>query len=280
MSQPTPVVEVVELFVYPLKSARGISVSALAFDARGPIDDRRWMLIDEDAQFLSQRRLPRMALLHVALSADALIVDAPGMTTLTVPRTPKAGEDARSADRVTAQVWNDTVAARPVSAEADEWFSQFLGLPCSLVTVPDDMTRWVDTTYAPAGRAVTFADAFPVLVVGTASVEELNKRLVAKGVAPVGIDRFRPNITVAGGAPHAEDDWRRLTGAEIALDIVKPCARCTIVAVDQARGARVVEPLKTLETYRRRGSKVYFGQNALHDRAGRLTRGELLEIFR
>jgi len=278
MTEGTSTVSVTELYLYPLKSARGIPVPVLQFDERGPIGDRRWMLIDPDAQFLSQRRIPRMALLHVALQEDALHVDAPGMPTLMVPR-PAGGRDGEdTGERLIAGVWDDAVTVCRASADADRWFTAFLDQPCSLVTMPDDAIRLVDPTYAPTPRSVTLADAFPLLLLGAGSLDELNGRLAAKGVPAVGIDRFRPNIVVSGAAPHAEDGWHRLVGSGIALDIVKPCARCAIVTVDQERGVRVVEPLKTLETYRRRGSKVYFGQNALHDRPGRIVRGEDLDI--
>jgi uncharacterized protein len=139
--------------------------------------------------------------------------------------------------------------------------------------MPDDTRRLVDPTYAPTPRTVAFADGYPVLIVGRASVDELNRRLSAKGASPVGVDRFRPNILVAGAAPHGEDGWKRLVAPDMAFDIVKPCARCTIVAVDPARGVRRAEPLRTLSEYRRRDAKVFFGQNALHDRPGRLMLG-------
>jgi uncharacterized protein YcbX len=199
------------------------------------------------------------------------------MPTLVVPR--PAGRDQPGAgERLVAGLWDDAVTVCRVGAEADRWFTEFLDEPCSLVTMPDDVTRLVDRQYAPAPTPVTLADGYPLLLVGASSLAELNARLAAKGVPPVGIDRFRPNLVVSGAPPHAEDGWRRLVGPGIALDIVKPCARCAIVTVDQERGVRVVEPLKTLETYRRRGSKVLFGQNALHDRPGRIARGELMEF--
>lgn len=266
-------VQVSDLYIYPLKSARGIAVSALEFDAHGPIGDRRWMLIDENARFLSQRRIARMALLQVALGPGSLTVDAPGMSSLTVAI--EAGPAARG-ERLAAGLFEDTVTVRRVSADADRWFSEALRRPCSLVTMPEDVERVVDPTYAPPARTVALADAFPVLVIGQGSLDEMNRRLRAKGIAAVGINRFRPNVVVSGAAPHAEDQWRRLIGPGIALDLVKPCARCAIPAVDPDRGTRGVEPLKTLNEYRRRDSKVFFGQNALHDRPGRLAVGEVM----
>jgi uncharacterized protein len=276
MTDDAPVLAAAELYIYPLKSARGIPVPALEFDARGPIGDRRWMLIDEQTEFLSQRRIPRMSLLRVALQSDGLVVDAPGMPTLVVP--PPANDDP--SERLVAGLFEDRVTVRRVGNDVDRWFTTFLRLPCSLVTMPDDTQRVVDPTYAPRPRIVAFADAFPVLLVGAASIDELNRRLVAKGLSRVGVDRFRPNVVVSGGAPHEEDTWRQLTGCHVALDIVKPCARCAIVTVDQARGIRGKEPLKTLAEYRKRGETVLFGQNALHDGPGRIVRGERLRALK
>ncbi len=266
---------VADLYIYPIKSARGISVSALEFDARGASGDRRWMLIDRDAQFLSQRRIARMALIQVALDADALVVDAPGMPTLTLPRN---GQHPPSGERLVAGLFEDAVAVQRVDAEVDRWFTTFLRYPCSLVTMPDDTQRQVDLTYAPAGRTVAFADAFPALVLGTGSIDQLNRRLAAKGEPPVGVNRFRPNILLSVAVPHAEDDWCRLEGPRIAFDIVKPCARCSIPAVDPDRGVRGKEPTRTLSEYRTRDGKVLFGQNALHTRPGRLERGDRLTV--
>jgi uncharacterized protein len=272
----TPTLTAGELYIYPLKSARGIPVRALEFDERGPIGDRRWMLIDAQGEFLSQRRLPRMSLLRIALDSDNLVVEAPSMPTLVVP--PCA--DDNGSDRLIAGLFEDRVTVSRVGDEADRWFTTFLRLPCSLVTMPDDTERIVDPKYTPSPRIVAFADAFPVLVLGAASIEELNRRLSAKGVPQVGVDRFRPNVVVSGGTPHEEDTWRQLKGCDVALEIVKPCARCTIPAVDQERGIRGKEPLTTLAEYRRWGEKVYFGQNALHDRPGRMVQGEPLRAVR
>jgi uncharacterized protein YcbX len=270
-------VTVAELYIYPIKSARGIAVSALAFDARGAIGDRRWMLVDQDAQFLSQRRIARMTLLHVSLDADALVVDAPGMTTLTVPCD---GRHEQSGERLVAGLFEDAVTVQRVGPEVDRWFTTFLRYPCSLVTMPEDTQRPVDLKYAPPGRTVAFADAFPALVLGTGSIGELNRRLAAKGEPPVSSNRFRPNIVVAVDEPHAEDEWRRLEGSWIAFDIVKPCARCSIPAIDPDRGVRGKEPTRTLSEYRLRDGMVFFGQNALHDRPGRLECGERLAVSR
>jgi uncharacterized protein YcbX len=263
-------VTVAALYRYPLKSARGIAVTSLEFDVRGPIGDRRWMLIDATGGFLSQRRFPRMALLRPTLRQEKLVVEAPGMSALEVD-----ADDSPKPDGVlAARLWRDHLKVRRVGEDADRWFTDFLGVPCSLVMMPDDTHRQVDLEYAPAGRTVAFADGFPVLVIGSASLEELNRRLHAKGHPALGMDRFRPNVVLSGGAPHEEDTWKRLVGPGVSLDLVKPCARCVITTVDQDRAIRGREPLATLSEYRQRDRGVLFGQNALHDRPGHLRVGE------
>jgi uncharacterized protein YcbX len=264
---------VVALYRYPIKSTAGTEVETLEFDERGVVGDRLWMLIDESGQFLSQRRFPRMSLIHPTLAKDRLTVDAPGMPTLEVPGDGVASGDG---ERVTATIWDDTVSARRIDPGVDRWFSEFLGVACSLVTMPGDVQRQVDTRYAPVGRTVGFADGFPVLVIGTASLVELNRRLREKNLPPVRFDRFRPNVVVATEVPHVEDTWRRVTGPGVALDIVKPCGRCAIVTVDQARGVRLKEPLATLSEYRTLNQSVMFGQNAMHDRQGRMNCNDAL----
>jgi len=263
-------VTVTALYRYPLKSARGIEVGSLEFDSRGPVGDRRWMLIDAAGDFLSQRRFPRMSLLRPTLRHEGLAVDAPGMSTLVVAADASEKHDGL----LDARLWRDDLHVRRVGQAADRWFTDFLGVPCSLVTMPDETHRQVDLEYAPAGRTVAFADGFPVLVIGSASLDELNRRLHAKGVPTIGMERFRPNVVLSGGAPHEEDTWRRLVGPAVTLDLVKPCARCVITTVDQDRGVRGREPLATLSEYRQRDRGVLFGQNALHDRPGRVSVGE------
>lgn len=267
-----------DLFVYPLKSGAGIRLDAGPLDGFGLAGDRRWMVVDAEGRFLSQRELPRMALLRVAAHAGALVVSAPDMPALVADR-PDRQDAAR---RRTVKVWDDVCDGLDTGDAAAAWMRAFLGRDCRLVYAADDVWRPVDRVYASNGERVAFSDGFPLLVVGQSSLDELNARLAAKGEAPVPMDRFRPNLVIEGAMPHAEDTWRQIIvgppDAGIRLEIVKPCARCAIVAVDQATGLRGKEPLLTLAAYRKRAGHVYFGQNALHRETGTLRVGDPVRV--
>ncbi len=242
------------LYIYPLKSARGVSLSAVELDWIGPRADRRWMLIGPDARFLSQREHPRIALFSVTLHDCGLLVEAPGATPLELwaPR--------RTGRRIRATIWDDICDVETVDVAADRWFSDILGTTCRVVHLPDDFERVIDRAYAPDERRVGLADGFPLLLIGQASLAALNDKLAH----PVTMDRFRPNVVIAGAAPHAEDCWRDISIGELAFTVVKPCGRCSTVLVDQATGIRGKEPLATLATYRKSDGQVWFGQNAIH----------------
>lgn len=272
-----PRLRVRDLYLYPLKSAAGIRLDEARLDAFGLAGDRRWMVVDGRGRFLSQREQPRMALLRVS-AGPALIVSAPDMPPLIVPVPAMAG----GAARVEVTVWDDCCQGIDAGDEAAGWLTMFIGEPCRLVYSPDDMVRPVDPAYAQPGDVTGFSDGFPLLLIGQGSLDDLNERLVAKGAAAVPMNRFRPNIVIEGAAPFAEDGWRRLAVGVaddvVHLDLVKPCARCSIVPVDQATGVRGKEPLTTLATYRRRDGNVFFGQNVLHRALGLLRVGDPVVI--
>ena len=261
-------VRIAGLFVYPVKGCRGLALDAAEVGARGLAGDREWMVVGSDGGFLSQRTQPRMALIEVALADGGLVVGAPGMAELAVPR---AG-GATSTRPVT--IWRDTVEAASAGAEAAAWFSAFLGLDCDLVRMPAATRRRVDPARARPGDLVGFADAYPFLLVSQGSLDELNRRLVT----PLPMDRFRPNLVVDGCAPHAEDAWRTLVAGGVTFRVAKPCARCVVTATDQRTGARGDEPLGTLATYRLRDGKILFGQNLVHDGRGTLRVGDRCDV--
>lgn len=255
------------IYIYPIKSCRGIEVKEWRLDALGLRDDRRYMVVRPDGRFLTQRELPRLALVETALVGDGLRVSLPGRAPLHLVAPPA---DARSLE---VALWGDRVRAILVGSEADRWFSEVLGLPARLVHFPAGLVRPVDPRHAPGART-GFADGFPLLLVGQASLDELNTRLLV----PVSIDRFRPNLVVAGTAPYAEDGWRELRVGEVGLRLVKPCARCVVVTTDQASAERSIEPLHTLLTYRRVEQEVMFGHNAIHLDEGRLRVGDPVRL--
>ena len=257
-----------QLHVYPIKSAGGIALEASEADGRGLRHDRRWMLVDEAGAFMSQRRHPRMALIGVRVEPDHLVVSAPDMPSLEVPLRPP--------DRKLrlARVWRDLVEVSTIGEDADRWFTEFLGVRCRLVYLPDESVRPVDPAYGREGDRVGLADGFPFLLVSEASLADLNARLEP----PVSMDRFRPNLVVGGCEPFAEDGWRLVRIGRITLRVVKPCARCAITTVDQRTAATGKEPLRTLARFRRVGNKVLFGQNLIHDATGALHTGDPVEV--
>jgi uncharacterized protein YcbX len=257
-----------DLRLYPIKSCGGIAVDEWEVDERGLRHDRRWMLVDETGSFMSQRKLPRMALIKVRLESDGLAVDAPGMSSLQVPFGPPDGKP------MLARVWNDLVEAQTV--DDDSWFSEFLEVSCKLVYLPDESVRQVDPAYAEPGDRVSLADGFPFLLISEASLADLNARLEQ----PLPMDRFRPNLVVGGCEPFAEDGWRGVRIGQLTFRVVKPCARCTITTVDQESATKGKEPLRTLARFRRAGNKVLFGQNLIHDETGTLRIGDPVQILR
>jgi uncharacterized protein len=256
------------LHVYPIKSCGGIAVHEWEVDERGLRHDRRWMLVDETGCFMSQRRFPRMALIGVRIEHDGLIVDAPEMPSLNVPFQPQAGR------LVLVRVWDDLVESLTVSDDADRWFEEFLGVRCRLVYLPDRSLRPVDPAYGGPGDQVGLADGFPFLLISEASLADLNARLEQ----PVPMNRFRPNLVISGCEPFAEDAWKLVRIGRITFRVVKPCSRCTITTVDQRTATTSKEPLRTLTRFRRAGSKVFFGQNLIHDETGTLHTGDPVEV--
>ena len=244
------IVRISALYVHPVKSFRGLSVPEAWVGDRGFEFDRRFMLVDENGHFLTQRTLPRMCLLETAIEGDRLRVSAPGVS-LELPLRPTAGEPR------TVKVWRSTVEARSLGPDAAAQLGAFLGVPCELVYMPDEVHRACNPEYAP-GSIVSFADGYPFLLATTASLEELGRR-----GAPVEMVRFRPNLVVDGAEPFAEDQWRRVRIGEVEFRVVKPCDRCSIPTVDPATGETGVEPTRTLASFRKRGNEVLFGQNLI-----------------
>ena len=256
------------LNIYPIKSTRGIQLDESAVDEFGLRYDRRWMVVDQAGVFLSQRNHPRLALVVPSIMDGALLVDAPGMPTLRTPLHP------RNTVATSVTVWDDACPATWVGDQAAEWFSDFLGSACTLVHMADQVVRPADPTFAPPGVRVSFADGFPFLMISEESLADLNHRLTD----PLPMNRFRPNLVVAGGEPYAEDGWRRIEIGDVRLQAVKPCARCLVTTTDQATGERGKEPLRTLATYRKVGGEVMFGQNMVHENTGRLRIGDLVAM--
>ena len=258
------------IHIYPVKGLRGVSVPAATVEPCGLQGDRRWMVVDPAGRYLTQRDLPGMARILATPAAEdamdgAIVLMTDGAEPLHVP-VPTATRPAP------VVVWRDRVPARGAGRDAADWLTAALGQPCRLVHLSDPAARPVDLAYGGPGDRVSFADGFPLLVVNTASLDDLNARLAQ----PVPIARFRSNLVVSGAAPWAEDGWRQLHVGRIAFRAVKPCTRCIVIATDQDTGARAPdrEPLRTLASFRGDADRrALFGQNLVPDSLGRIAVG-------
>lgn len=263
--------QISQLIIYPIKSLGGIPLDRARVTDRGLQHDRRWMLVDPDNGFITQRTVPTMALIHVAVGAGGLqVTSVLHPDALFVPFGGGFAVGGGLPEFAEVRVWDDTCRAQFVSPEADAWFTAALKIPCRLVHMPDATSRITDPVYAPEGGITSFADAFPFLLIGQASLDELNSRL--EQALPM--DRFRPNIVFTGGTPYQEDELREFSIRGIRFRGVKLCARCPIPTIDQATAERGKEPLRTLARYRFWNNKVYFGQNLIHQGVGEIAVGD------
>jgi hypothetical protein len=255
---------IARLFVYPVKSCAGVEVRDAVLTETGLDLDRAWMVVDSDRDFVTQRELPRMALIRPQIKFSEVVLRAPGMLALHL-------SIDTVEEPVRVRVWDEEVPAFDMGAIAAQWFTDFLGRPLRLVRFDPEHRRPSDTEWTQGAEALNqFSDGFPLLVTSTASLELLNEKLAAAGHAAVGIERFRPNIVLEGVEPHDEDrlELLRIAGedGDVVLRAVKPCTRCPIPNIDPATAA--VDPIvtDTLQGYRRnermRG-KITFAMNAI-----------------
>ena len=264
-----------EINIYPIKSLKGISVETATVEPRGLRNDRRWMLIDGDGTFMTQREFPQMAAISVGVDGELLYVSADGFGTLELPLSPETG------DRRQLSVWGNPCEGEAYEAVINEWFSDAVGETCELVYMPDDARRDINQLFNKGDEIVSFADGYPLLVIGEASLADLNTRILGAerlaGRLPafrrVPMNRFRPNIVVEGSEPFAEDHWTRIRVGDAVFRSTKPCARCVITTVDQAKGEfDGKEPLKTLASYR-------MAKNVIPDRLAALGMSETAVLF-
>lgn len=259
-----------DIIIYPVKSLAGIHLNQCQVTKTGFQYDRKWMLIDNQGQFLSQRRLPKMALIKTALTANQLILSAPNQQDLILALTPADGEV------IASTIWHDQCRARSISLDADRWFSDFLQTDCRLVYLPDEIIRPVDARYADVSDQVAFADGFPFLLISENSLHSLNQAMHAV----FAMNRFRPNLVIANCPSYAEDSWREIRIGTIDFRLPKPCSRCAVPTIDPDTAQTGKEPLTTLNRLRKWQNKVYFGQNAIHNQCGTLTVGDSVQIKR
>ncbi|MGI8895130.1 MAG: MOSC domain-containing protein [Casimicrobiaceae bacterium] len=265
------------LHVYPVKGCRGLSPERVVAEVTGfannGLGDREWMVIDSQARFVTQREFPRLALVEVSLAGDRLALTTPQLSPL---RLPLASNPCPARE---VRVWRSAVRGFDEGDRAANWLSRALGAPVRLVRFDRTKPRRCNSDYVGATGAQTlFADGYPVLVIGLASLTDLNARLEANGFPEVPMNRFRPNLVLAGLDPYAEDYIDTIEAGGVVLQCVKPCTRCQVTTTDQATGHVGVEPLRTLSGYRmnERFGGVTFGMNAIvvAGAGGTLTRGD------
>jgi uncharacterized protein YcbX len=264
-----------EINIYPVKSLAGISLKESKIERRGLEFDRRWMLIDEDNKFLTQREFPKMATVKTEILNDGLQVSS-GESSLKFAFAPQNGETRP------VKIWSSRCRAKIYESAVNEWFSDVLQTNCRLAVMPEETRRKVNYFYAvQKDDHVSFADGYPFLLIGENSLADLNSRLEED----LPMNRFRPNFVVAEAEGFAEDSWKKIKIGETVFHVVKPCARCVMTTIEQTTGEKDgKEPLKTLATFRipKRSvkKKILFGQNLIAESAGGVLRvGDRVEVL-
>jgi len=262
-----------EIWIYPIKSLGGIRVKSAKVLEKGLQYDRRWMLIDRDNEFMSQRLYPKMALFKMQIESRWLLGSAFKIT---------HGNDSIllscnhsfTGKQIKAAVWDDQVEVYEIGERYSRWFSDHLGMECRLVSFPENNSRPVDKNYQVNQEQVSLADAYPFLIIGEQSLVDLNSKLVE----PVPMNRFRPNLVFSGGQPYEEDRWKNFSVGKNRFSAVKRCARCVLTTVNQETGEKGVEPLATLSTYRKHDNKVLFGQNVIAINHDKIQEGDEINL--
>jgi uncharacterized protein YcbX len=252
------------LFVYPVKSLRGCAVPTVEVDALGFVGDRRFLVVDEAGTLQTQRGHPRMAQINAALASGTLTLSADRAGGISVPTAPDPAAPLR-----TVSVWkSEGLLAEDCGRAAADWLGGFLGFKCRLVRIGARFHRPVTKAAGRPGDVVSFADAAPVLVTSEASLADLNDRILEHQGEPVPMDRFRPNLVVAGCPAFAEDGWPAIRVGDVILRNAGKSDRCIMTTTDQQTGERGKEPLRTLATFRRDpvdAPAVYFGVNYINE---------------
>ena len=256
------------LNVYPVKSCGGVPLARARVGVRGlqvdtarrPVGDREWMIVDSAGRFVTQREVPRLALIRVGVEDGVLRLTLPGASPLDVPLAESTGATRE------VVVWSSTVRAHDAGELAAAWLAATLGHDLRLVRFDPAQERRCNPEYAgDSGAHTQFADGYPLLVIGQPSLDDLNGRLAVGGEKPLQMNRFRPNIVLSGLDAYDEDHLDTIAMAGVVLRLVKPCTRCVTTTTDQATAVRGVEPLQTLGTYRYHEALagVAFGMNAI-----------------
>jgi uncharacterized protein len=260
-----------EINIYPVKSLGGISVKSSVAEERGLMYDRRWLLVDEYGIFMTQRDFPQMALIELSFAGNLLSAKHKSENNLSSVSFPLQPE---SNSRKEVIIWNDKCNAVLMGKEYDDWFSDALKTKCRLVFMPDDERRLVEKNYLSEDKIVSFADAYPFLLIGQSSLDDLNSRMDVE----LPMNRFRTNFVFTGGKPFDEDNWKDFMIGNVKFRAVKPCARCVITTTNQETAERSSEPLRTLSTFRKSSNKVLFGMNLVADTIGVVNVGDEIKF--
>lgn len=273
------------IYIYPIKSLKGISLDESVVERRGLQYDRRWMLVDENGEFFTQREFPKMSVISTEIKENGLLIQAENFEDLLVPFEENGEETAK------VRVWNSVCDALVSENFINEWFGEVLQTKCKLVFMPDNSERSINKLFDKNKDIVSFADGYPQLLIGENSLNDLNERLEEK----LPMNRFRPNLVVSGSESFAEDNWKNIKIGETVFRSSKPCARCVMTTVNQNSGEFAgKEPLKTLAKYRMAKdvfpenyaeldldkNAVLFGQNLIAENfGGRVKIGDSVEVL-
>lgn len=259
-----------EIWIYPIKSLAGIRQAKAKVKQKGLEFDRRWMLVDEQGRFLTQREHPEMSMFRLTLDHTTLTVIS--NTTQDQIKLDLIGSEEGEFQRVV--IWDDQVEAIEPNPRLSHWFSDHLKVRCRLVFFPEPNRRDVDPDYAKNREQVSLADGYPFLIIGQPSLDDLNKRLAS----PIKMNRFRPNFVFTGGEAYKEDTWKHIRIGKSEFMGVKPCGRCVLTTVNPETGVKEKEPLATLSTYRKKENKILFGQNLVAVVYNEVYEGDEIEI--
>ena len=253
-----------QIWTYPVKSCAGVRLGKATLGPRGLAYDRHWMVVDQGGRMVTMRSAPALARVRPRFGRDHLVLSAPEMPPLELPY----GGEGRA---VQVELWDGPAGATALS-DASAWFGEYLGRDALLVAVSAANRR--TTSLARGSRPLSFVDDSPLNLLGEASLADLNRRLET----PVGVERFRPNLVIAGSEPYAEDTWRRVRIGPVSFAVDEPCDRCMVVNVSED-GVYAKAPLAALARYRRQGKRVFFGQSVSHLAVGELAVGDELEVL-
>lgn len=247
----------------------GIAIEEAELCSTGFKNDRRWMLVDSNNKFVSQRELPLLCLFKTKISPKNISITYLN-NELTIPCELQNG----IYQKVT--IWEDEVDSIVAPNFINEWFSLQTKTELKLVYMPDTASRLVENKFAPKNQLVSFADGYPLLLIGQASIDFLE----SKSKQSIDVNRFRPNIVIKGEKAHEEDSWKEIQIQNIKFNVVKPCARCVITTINQTNAKVSTEPLKTLSTYRKKDNKILFGQNLIGPSSGIISVGDLITVVK